>query len=171
MLFRSHLNNYEPSYILKVVGASEGEQEKLAERLEGLGISRRQLLVRSFYKERRKLAQLFLEVDLVLMPSGTEAFGLTALEALSAGVPILITQNSGLAKALEKVPLGHGCIVYVGQVEGQVAEWAEHIKRVKKHLETRLEGARMLRNIYSEKYSWMDQCAAFVKKLRALHSG
>ena len=167
----AHLNKYEPSYILKVVGAPEGEQEKLAERLEKLGISRNHLIVRSFNKERTNLAQLFSEVDLVLMPSGTGAFGLTALEALSAGVPILITQNSGLAKALEKVPLGHGCIVYVGQVEGQVAEWAEHIKRVKKHLETRLEGARMLRNIYSEKYSWMDQCAAFVKKLRALHSG
>ena len=170
----AHLNKYEPSYILKVVGAPEGEQEKLAGRLEDLGISRSQLIVRSFYKERRKLAQLFSEVDLVLMPSGTEAFGLTALEALSAGVPILITHNSGLAEALEEVPLGHGCIVHVGQTVGQAAEaaeWAEQIKRVKKHRKTRLEGARMLRNNYKEKYSWMDQCAAFVKKLRALHSG
>ena len=45
--------------------------------------------MRSFYKERRKLARLFLEVDLVLMASGTEAFGLTALEALSA-LPIIL---------------------------------------------------------------------------------
>ena len=161
------LNNYEPCYILKVVGAPEGEQEKLAEKLEGLKISRSHLIVKSFKEERRKLAQLFSRVDLVLMPSGTGAFGLTALEALSAGVPILITHNSGLAEALEEVPLGHGCIVHVGQA----AEWAKQIKQVKKHLETRLEGARILRNFYSEKYSWMDQCAAFVKKLRALHSG
>ena len=130
----AHLNKYEPSYILKVVGAPEGEQEKLAERLEDLGISRSKLTVRSFYTERGKLAQLFLEVDLVLMPSGTEAFGLAALEALSAGVPILITHNSGLAEALKEVPFGRGCIVH------QEADWA-------------------------------DQCAAFVKKLRALHSG
>ena len=161
----AHLNKYEPSYILKVVGAPEGEQEKLAERLEGLGIFRSQLIVRSFYKERKKLAQLFLEVDLVLLPSGTEAFGLTALEALSAGVPILITHNSGLAEALKEVPLGHQYIVH------QEANWAEKIKQARKNLKTGLYEASMLRDKYKEKYCWWDQCAAFVKKLRALHSG
>ena len=161
----AHLNKYEPSYILKVVGAPEGEQEKLAGRLEDLGISRSQLIVRSFYKERRKLAQLFLEVDLVLMPSGTEAFGLTALEALSAGVPILITHNSGLAEALEEVPFGRKCIV------DPADDWADQIKQVRKHLKTGLVEASTLRNNYKEKYCWMDQCAAFVMKLRALHSG
>ena len=155
----------EPCYFLKVVGAPEGEQEKLAESLEDHEISRSHFNVKSFNQERTNLAQLFSKVDLVLMPSGTGAFGLTALEALSAGVPILITQNSGLAEALEEVPSGHGCIL------GQAADWAEQIKRVQKHLETRLKGARMLCNNYKEKYSWIDQCAAFVKKLRALHSG
>ena len=161
----AHLNKYEPSYILKVVGAPEGEQEKLAERLEDLGISRSQLIVRSFYTERGKLAQLFLEVDLVLMPSGTGAFGLTALEALSAGVPILITHNSGLAEALEEVPFGHKCIV------DQADNWAEQIKKARKNLKTGLDEASMLRDKYKEKYCWRDQCAAFVKKLRTLHSG
>ena len=155
----------EPCYFLKVVGAPEGEQEKLAESLEDHEISPSHFNVKSFNQERTNLAQLFSKVDLVLMPSGTGAFGLTALEALSAGVPILITQNSGLAEALEEVPLGYGCIL------GQAADWAEQIKRVQKHLETRLKGARMLCNNYKEKYSWIDQCAAFVKKLRALHSG
>ena len=126
----AHLNEYEPCYILKVVGAPEGEQEKLAERLEDLGISRSKLTVRSFYTERGKLAQLFLEVDLVLMPSGTEAFGLTALEALSAGVPILITHNSGLTEALEEVPFGRRCVVY------QADNWAEQIKQTRKNLKT-----------------------------------
>ena len=162
----AHLNKYEPSSILKVVGAPEGEQEKLAERLEDLGISRSKLTVRSFYTERGKLAQLFLEVDLVLMPSGTEAFGLAALEALSAGVPILITHNSGLAEALKEVPFGRGCIVH------QEADWAEKIKQARKNLKTGLEEAsKLLRDKYKEKYCWRDQCAAFVKKLRALHSG
>ena len=161
----AHLNEYEPSYLLKVVGTPEGEKEKLVQRLEGLGVSRSQLIVKSFYEERRKLAQLFLEADLVLMPSGTEAFGLTALEALSAGVPILITHNSGLAEALKEVPSGHGCIVH------QEADWAEKIKRVRKNLKTGLDEASMLRDKYKEKYSWWDQCAAFVEKLRTLHSG
>ena len=161
----AHLNKYEPSYLLKVVGTPDGEKEKLVQRLEGLGVSRSQLIVKSFYEERRKLAQLFLEADLVLMPSGTEAFGLTALEALSAGVPILITHNSGLAEALKEVTSGHGCIVH------QEADWAEKIKRVRKNLKTGLDEASLLRDKYKEKYSWWDQCAAFVEKLRTLHSG
>ena len=161
----AQLNKCEPFYILKVVGAPEGEQEKLAERLGEFGISRNHLIVRSFNKERTNLAQLFSEVDLVLMPSGTGAFGLTALEALSAGVPILINHDSGLAEALEEVTFGHACIV------DQEPDWVVQIKRAREHRKTRLEEAGMLRDMYEEKYCWQDQCAAFVKRLRALLSG
>ena len=121
--------------------------------------------MRSFYKEGRKLAELFSDVDLVLMPSGTEAFGLTALEALSADVPNLITHNSGLSQAPKEVPLGHRCVVH------QQADWAEKIKQAGKNLKTGLDEASMLRDKYKEKCSRRDQCAAFVKKLMALHSG
>ncbi|XP_022791901.1 uncharacterized protein LOC111331120 isoform X2 [Stylophora pistillata] len=161
----AHLNEHDPTYILKVVGAPEGEQEKLAEKLKGHKISPSQLRVRSFYKERRKLAELFLEVDLVLMPSGTEGFGLTALEALSAGVPILITNNSGLAEALNELPLGDSCIV------NSEADWADKIKQARKRLKTRLREANILRDEYKKEYCWRNQCAGFVEKLRTLHSG
>ena len=147
----AHLNEYEPCFILKVVGAPEGEQEKLAERLKGLGISRSHLIVKSFNEERTKLAQLFSKVDLVLMPSGTGAFGLTALEALSAGVPILITHNSGLAKALEDVPFGRRCVLY------QADNWAEQIKQARKNLKTASDKASMLSDKYREKYCWPDR--------------
>ena len=152
------------TYILKVVGAPEGKQDELAERLLSHGISRNQLIVRSFYKERKKLALLFCEVDLLLMPSGTEAFGLTALQALSAGLPVLVTHNSGLAEALEKVP-GSNCVV------DPEADWAEAIKKVRKNLETRLEEANDLRERYKKKYCWKDQCAALVEKLESMCSG
>ena len=78
------------------------------------------------------------------MPSGTEAFGLKAFEALSAGVTILITLNSDLVKALEQVPLGPRCIL------DQVSDRAEQIKQEQKHLRTRLE-ASMLQDKYKEK--------------------
>ena len=161
----AQLNKYEPCYFLKVVGAPEGEQEKLAERLQGLGISCNHLTVKSSGEERTKLARQFSKVDLVLMPSGTGAFGLTALEALSAGVPILINHDSGLAEALEEVTFGHACIV------DQVDDWVVPIKRAREHRKTRLEEAGMLRDMYEEKYCWQDQCAAFMKRLRALLSG
>ena len=45
------------------------------------------------------------------MPSRTEGFGLAALEALSAGLPVLASENSGLGEALKKVPFALSCVV------------------------------------------------------------
>ena len=42
---------------------------------------------------REDLKQLFYEVDLVLMLLRTEGFGLTGLEALSAGLCMFISKN------------------------------------------------------------------------------
>ena len=45
------------------------------------------------------------ETDLAIMPSKSEGFGLVALEALSAGLLILVGSRSEVAKALENVEL------------------------------------------------------------------
>lgn len=46
------------------------------------------------------------------MPSRTEGFGLTGLEALSAGVPLLIIScNSGFEEALSSVPFGSSFVI------------------------------------------------------------
>ena len=64
------------------------------------------LTVRSFLQDRESFKSLFCEVDLAVMPSRTEGFGLAALEALSAGLPILVSKNSGFGEALRKVKFG-----------------------------------------------------------------
>ncbi len=112
------------------------------------------------------MAKLFCEADLLLMPSGTEAFGLAALEALSADLPILVTGNSGLAEALRKVPLGSQCIV------DSEADWAKKIKDLaRKSLEIRQIEAKTLREGYKEKYSWKEQCASLVEKMMNMCPG
>ena len=40
------------------------------------------------------------------MPSRTEGFGLTGLEAMSAGLPVLVSSNSGTGKALRSAAFG-----------------------------------------------------------------
>ncbi len=154
----------DSTYRLMVVGAPDGRQEELADKLCSYGISRNQLIVRRFYKDREQLADFFLEADLLLMPSGTEAFGIAALEALSAGVPLLLTSNSGLAEALSEVPLGPRCIVDPN------TNWAEEIKKAWKNLKTRQEEAKILCERYKEKYSWKEQCAALVEKMQSMHN-
>ena len=45
------------------------------------------------------------------MPSRTEGSGLAALEALSAGRPILVSGNSGFGDSLQNVPHSSSCVV------------------------------------------------------------
>ena len=101
----------DSSYSLLFVGASQGKQDEVAEILLQTGISKNQLIVRSFVKDKQRLRELFCEVDLAIMPSRTEGFGLTALEAMSAGLPILVSGNSGFGKALRGLPMGESFVI------------------------------------------------------------
>ena len=141
----------DKSYKLKFVGAPRGKEDEIADKLLQHGIDRYQLIVHSFSDSREILAKLFCEVDLAIMPSKTEGFGVSALEALSASLPVLVTGNSGLGEALKEVPLGSQCVVNSEDPE----DWAKKIKEVRqKKREVRLSESRLLRENYQEKYSW-----------------
>ena len=96
---------------LVFVGTPDGKHEEIAKRLTGCGVPASRLRVRGFIKDRESLKRLFQEVDLVVMPSRTEGFGLAGLEALSAGLPMLVSRNSGFGQALCSVPFGSSFVV------------------------------------------------------------
>ncbi|XP_068751375.1 uncharacterized protein [Montipora capricornis] len=156
----SELN--EESYQLIFVGAPLGGEEEVAEKLCQHGIARRQLTVRSFKESREDLVRLFCEVDLFIMPSRTEGFGLAALEALSAGLPILVSGNSGFGDALQNVPHGSSCVVNSEDPK----EWARAIKIVcKKRRDIRLKETKNVCLDYAEEYSWEKQCGELVGRM------
>ena len=158
----------DESYKLKFVCAAEGKGDIIAENLLHHGITRNQLIVCSFGDNREVLANLFCEVDLAIMPSRTEGFGTTALEALSAGLPVLVSGNSGLGEAMKKVPLGSQSVVDSEDPKG----WAKEIKRVRqKERKVRLSESRFLREKYLERYSWEEPCKSLVIKMRNLVFG
>jgi glycogen(starch) synthase len=45
--------------------------------------------------------QIYQAADLYVMPSVSEPFGITALEAISNGTPVLISKQSGVSEILE----------------------------------------------------------------------
>ena len=101
-------------------------------------------------------------VDLVVMPSRTEGFGLTGLEALSAGLPVLVSSNSGFGEALCSVPFGS---TYVVNSE-EPTDWTSAIRKILDiGRETRLLEAKTLRNSYSEKYNWAEQAKYLIDKM------
>ena len=160
----------DTSYQLMFVGAPAGKEYEVAERLlqHGTGIPPSQLTLRCFKEGRDQLANLFCEVDLAIMPSRTEGFGLPALEALSAGLPVLVSGNSGLGAALKEVACGSQCVVDSEDPK----EWAKKIKAVReKSREVRLEESKLLRNKYLEKFRWQESCGLLLEKMQNLVSG
>ena len=152
----------DTTYKLVFVGATSGEEEKVAEMLLQQGIDRSQLRVRCFNESRQKLAELFCEVDLAVMPSRTEGFGLAALEALSAGLPVLVSGNSGFGEALRKVLHGSSCVVESEDPK----DWANAIKAVRqKGREMRLGESEVVHGAYSKKYSWKKQCDELTERM------
>ena len=153
----------DESYLLHFVGAPKGKEEEVKNRLLKCGIRRTQLTVRKFAENRDEIKDLLLTVDLAIMPSRTEGFGLTALEALSAGLPILVGNNSGFGKVICTVKFGSSCVVRCNDPE----KWAEAIRRVRKATrKLRLEEARSLRKWYDKEYNWGTQCEMLVQKMR-----
>ena len=153
------------TYKLVFVGTTRGEEETVAKKLVEQGIGPSQLRVRHFTESREKLADLFCEVDLAVMPSRTEGFGLAALEALSAGLPVLVSGNSGLAEALKKVPHGSSCVVESEDPK----DWASAIRAVHhKDREMRLGEIEVVRGAYAKKYSWKGECDKLVERMKVI---
>lgn len=108
------------------------------------------------------MKKMLCEVDLVIMPSRAEGFGLVALEALSAGLPVLVGKNSGIAQAITDLPYSKSCIVDSEELE----KWATAITTVQQEHSEYLQTIKDLREAYGKKYSWEEQCEALVDKMR-----
>ncbi|XP_015760037.1 PREDICTED: NACHT, LRR and PYD domains-containing protein 3-like [Acropora digitifera] len=148
--------------VLVFVGAPDRKHEEIAKRFVDFGIPEKHLRVRGYMNSREALKQLFCEVDLVLMPSRTEGFGLTGLEALSAGLPVIVSKNSGFGEALGSLPSGS---FFVIDSEDHSA-WIEAMKDVwNKDRKSRLDEVKALRGSYSERYSWSEQCKHLIEKM------
>ena len=153
--------------VLVFVGAPHGKHEEIARHFVDFGIPEKRLRVRG-YMEQEDLKRLFCEVDLVLMPSRTEGFGLTGLEALSAGLPVIVSKNSGFGKALGSVPFGS---FFVIDSEDPSA-WTAAIKDIwNKERKSRLDEVKALRGSYSKRYSWSKQCKYLIEKMVKLVDG
>ena len=164
----AELCKHEP-HLLKLVfvGAPKGEEEKVKEMLLKEGITSSQLIVRS-YKEREQLAAQFCEADLAIMPSRSEGFGLAALEALSAGLPVLIGGNSGFGDALKELPFGWSCVVN----SEDASEWAKAIRTIHdRKRKLQLREAVKIRESYAEEYHWEGECDRLVERMLNIIQG
>ena len=153
---------------LYFVGAPVGKHEEIAKHFDDLGIPANRLRVRGYMDSREDLKRLFCEVDLVLMPSRTEGFGLTGLEALSAGLPVLVSKNSGFGEALHCLPFGSSFVI-----DSDVPrKWRAAIKGIwSRDRKSLLDEVKAVRCFYGERYCWSEQCKRLTEKMFKLVDG
>ena len=162
----------DAKYELIVVCAPGDEREEMKNILRQRGIPREQLKnVQNHCQDLERCCRMLLNADLLILPflpSKSEHFGLIALQAFSAGLPVLVSSSSGLGKALHKVIYGDLFLVNSHEPE----EWKKRIIKVKeKDRSLRLSEASEMRQRYNKRYPWEGQCKTVLEKIGLLLQG
>jgi len=126
-------------------GHPDGEAGRLLARAEDLGVADRLHFLGPV--AHADLAAHFAAADVVAVPSRTETFGLTALEALATGTPVVATAAGGLSELID-----HG-VDGLLVAERDPAVFAANLAAVldDPRLARRLGDAGRMR---AERYSW-----------------
>ncbi|XP_019641112.1 PREDICTED: NACHT, LRR and PYD domains-containing protein 3-like [Branchiostoma belcheri] len=105
------------------------------------------------------------QAHLVLMPSRAEPFGLVGLEAMAAGVPVLISDQSGLADLVKKVipEFHHSVLRITGDDSVDVGRWADQIADVLRMSEAEFRRAAELKKKLLESKYWEESHQQFLQ--------
>lgn len=106
----ARVNETLPCRLLMVGDGPERSRAEAA--IRELGLWGRTL----FVGRQDELVDLLQHADVFLLPSETESFGVAALEAMSAGVPVVASDVGGVAELVERGV--SGLLAPVGDVEG-----------------------------------------------------
>ncbi|XP_078594963.1 uncharacterized protein LOC144872547 isoform X3 [Branchiostoma floridae x Branchiostoma japonicum] len=111
---------------------------------------------------------------LVLMPSRSEPFGLVGLEAIAAGIPVLISDKTGLAELiLDLIKKGdlsaehrHSIVetsVNDSDLAGDVRRWASKIVDILENCDSEFEKAAQLKGELVESRYWEESQRTFLQ--------
>lgn len=152
---------------LLVRGAPPGQADSLQVRISAAYAGVR-VDVRRYTSDVELVEEDIRQSSLVLMPSRSEGFGLVGLEAISAGVPVLISGESGLGRLLrEIVPnLAHHFVVDVLNVPGEdTATWRKEIEFALRDRNAAFERAWQLREALRPVLTWERAVERFLEEL------
>jgi L-malate glycosyltransferase len=85
--------------------------------------------------------------DVVILPSELESFGLSALEAMAAAVPVVGSDAGGLPEVVKHTESGF--LLPVGDVEGMAARTLEILKDDERRREMGKAGRQRAKSLFS----------------------
>jgi glycosyltransferase involved in cell wall biosynthesis len=155
---------------LVVRGAPVGAGDDLrAELIAESDCNQLEVIVREYSPQSEKIQEDFYRASVLLMPSRAEGFGLVGLEAISCGIPILITHESGLAEMLREYARieSEGWILPVGHdAEKSSPLWAAALCKILEDRAAAFEKARALRTKLEFAVSWDGEAQKLLARLR-----
>ena len=115
-----------------------------------------------FLGKQKSIADLFSIADVYFLPSETESFGLSALEAMSCEVPVVATCAGGLTEVVEHAVSGYLCCV------GDIIEMAEAIKLLLNDDDRRIAMGKAARKRTIERFGIHEIIAQYESYYRTL---
>lgn len=173
----------ESEPMMRIVGCDNHNSEEYKKIMKFAGEYSKKLiniLPVSYTKDRKKLFEYLEQSGFCLMLSYHEGFGLTGYEAISTGLPLICSINSGLYKFLDQEldpPLSSW--VHGVKIEGQLGEISgknysdKDLKEVSKAIcsvisdyDNCMKNAKKLREkLYSQGYTWEGCAERFISTL------
>jgi D-inositol-3-phosphate glycosyltransferase len=150
--------NRRPMLVIR--GVPKDEADSVRDRVEEIAEQSLDVVLRPYTTSQQRLRDDLWGSRLVIMPSRHEGFGLAAYEAIALGVPVLITQESGLAMMLTQLAEQKGLdppreVVSVqGRPEEIEKRWADKIEEVLSRTQEAFARAVVLREQILEEISW-----------------
>lgn len=128
----------------KLIMVGDGPEREIADQLcKDLGIKSKVL----FLGNTSDIDRILCFTDLFLLPSASESFGLSALEAMATGVPVVSSNTGGLPEVNEEGVSGYLCPI--GDVKA-MAEKAIYILEDKARLAQFKQNARKVAERFDE---------------------
>lgn len=128
------------------------------------------LIFRPYTADAEEIASDIRSASSMIMPSKREGFGLTALEGMAAGIPVLISAESGLAELLFEHDItaaigqsvAEACIADVdGSAEAVVDDWAARIQATFFNPAQAFAQAKQIRAALAPVLSWENAAEQF----------
>ncbi|XHM63464.1 glycosyltransferase [Streptomyces nigra] len=155
---------------LVVRGAPESEVEASWKQIKAwAGTGRLDVVVRPYTAEQDRIEDDLRSAGLVIMPSRREGFGLVGLEAILAGIPVLVGSDSGLADLLRE-ELGHEpasrfVVELSGDDHEDTEKWARAVNGKLRDLEGAFRQAAELRRVLAGKVPWQRAADVVLREL------
>lgn len=152
----------DPSYHIIFAVKSIRDPSDLTNALLQRGLQLTRFSIKSIADDGpHSFATFINEVDVFILPSRVEGFGMGGLYAISANLPVLVSGNAGLGVALEMLLSGSKHVVHSNDPD----VWADKIKGVREKGHRAFLEAEQLRQEYMDKFSWDNQCDELVEKM------